>query len=191
MKEKINRFHFFTPLMHRKEWEFVQRYLDDSHTLFEWGCGGGTLFFSGLVDKLISIEHDQFWYDTIRKNIEAFGANNIDLRLVPSTIKDRTIPRYGQFRHYIEWPVENKINFHRVLIDGRARKECAHAIWKYINQDVVVFIHDFNFNNPEGYEDLNYHSDILKDYTIIDFEKSGRGIVALKTKWKNDNLNSN
>lgn len=177
--------------MHQKEWEFMENYLSQDCHLFEWGCGGGTLFFSGLVGKLTSIEHDLFWYDTIRKNIEVYGAKNIDLFHVPSTIKDQSVPRYDQFKDYIEWPIKKELKFDRVLIDGRARKECAGAISRYIDQDTVVFIHDFNFNNPEGYEDPNYHMDILKDYTILDFERSGRGIVALKTKHKNGDANFN
>jgi len=62
-----------------------------------------------------------------------------------------------------------------VLIDGRARADCAFKILNYINQDSIVFIHDY-WKRPE------YHV-ITEYYDVIDsVQDTLQTIVALKKK---------
>jgi hypothetical protein len=65
------------------------------------------------------------------------------------------------------------IKFNKVLIDGRARKYCAKSLWNHIDQNVIVFIHDFN--RPDYQRTLKY-------YDILDVNWNGQGIVALRKK---------
>jgi len=173
----------FTPLMHEFEYKFIEKYLDHNDTLLEWGSGNGTIYFSALVNKLISIEHDKDYYRIIKNTIDAYDIKNIDLFYVPGIkVKDQKKDRHVAFADYIKFPVVNDIKFNKVLIDGRARKHCAIFISEYIDENTLVFIHDFNYNNVEGYVDETYFDDILKYYDIFDVVESGQGIVALKKK---------
>lgn len=180
----MKKFSSFVPLMHEWEYKFIEKYLLPSDILLEWGCGNSTLYYSDFVSKVISIEHDVSYFTQVSNCIKAFNAKNIDLHYVPPTIKDQSIKRYDQLKDYIEFPIKQKFNFNRILIDGRARKECAVFISQFLTADDVVFIHDFNHNNVEGYVDTNYFNDILEKYEIIEFEKRGQGIVALKRNFK-------
>ncbi len=45
------------PWMTEKEITTIESHLDDSHVMFEWGCGGSTLRFSKSVNKYYSVEH--------------------------------------------------------------------------------------------------------------------------------------
>ena len=65
------------------------------------------------------------------------------------------------------------MKFNKVLIDGRARKYCAKSIYDYIDENVIVFIHDFN--RPDYQKTLKY-------YDIIEQLTEGQGIAALKKK---------
>ena len=179
----MNKFDFFVPLMFESEYKFIEKYIDKNDIFLEWGSGDGTIYFSGLVNKIISIEHDIDYYNLLKKNIEAYKINNIELYHVPGKIvKDPKSERYQAFEKYINFPIENKFKFDKVLIDGRARKYCAIAISKYLNDDNIVFVHDFNHNDVEGYKDESYFDDILKNFTIIEQIKENRGIIALKKK---------
>lgn len=179
----MNKFESFRPLMHEWEYKFVEKYLNKDDILFEWGCGNGTLYFSGLVNKLISIEHDYDWYQVIKQTIDAYHADNIEFHYVKSQhVDDQKKYRHIAFKDYIEFPIKNNIKFTKVLVDGRARKHCAISIYDYIDEDVIVFVHDFNFQTSEGYVDEEYQTDILKYYDIYDIETRGQGIVALKKK---------
>jgi hypothetical protein len=178
-----NRLEFFTPLMHRNEYKFVEKFLNPECTLFEWGAGNGTLYFSGLVKHLVSLEHDIDYYETIKTNLDLFEVENVELIYVRPNSGDRTKSRYEQFKDYVDYPVTNNLQFDVYLIDGRARKDCAKIIHNYIRKDDIVLIHDFNHNDVEGYEDKAYFEDILNIYDVVEYEKSGRGIIALKRKY--------
>ena len=179
MKNRINKYEFFTPLMHKFEYQFIEKYLNSNDILLEWGAGSSTIYFSGLVQKVISIEHDIDYYNIIKKNIDTFNIKNIDLYHVPAITGNN---RKEHLKNYINFPLDNKINFNKVLIDGRGRKYCAESIINHIDDNVIVFLHDFNYNDVEGYPDDNYFDDILANYDIIERVTNGRGIVALKIK---------
>ena len=48
----------------------AESYFKNKDMALEWGSGGSTLYFSQLVKKYISIEHDIKWYDNIKSKIE-------------------------------------------------------------------------------------------------------------------------
>jgi hypothetical protein len=170
----------FIPLMHKNEYQFVEKYLNKDDVLFEWGSGNSTIYFSSFVKKVISIEHDIDYYKPIKTTIDVFNFQNIDLYYIPPIEIEST--RVDKLKNYIEFPIKKNLKFTKVLIDGRARKHCAEILTDYIDENVIIFIHDFNYHDVEGYSDENYFSDILSNYDVLEFESSNRGIVALKKK---------
>ena len=180
-----NKYEFFTPLMHKEEYKFIEKYLNNDDILLEWGAGSSTIYFSGIVKQIISIEHDIDYYQQFKKNIDAFNIQNVSLNYVKGVeVSDNKKFRHIAFKDYIEFPKTNNLKFTKVLIDGRARKHCAKFVYDLIDENMIVFIHDFNFNNVEGYIDEEYFDDILSKYDIIDRVTTGQGIVALKKKIK-------
>jgi predicted O-methyltransferase YrrM len=178
MKQK-NKFEFFTPLMHKTEYQFIEKYINETDIFLEWGSGNSTIYFSGLVKKLISIEHDVDYYNQINNTIKSFDIKNIDLYHIPAIDGEN---RKEQLVNYINFPIKKKLKFTKVLIDGRGRKYCAEILKDYIDENVIVFIHDFNTSNVEGYEDEAYFQEILSNYDIIERIYENKGIVALKKK---------
>lgn len=177
----MNKFESFTPLMHEKEYHFIEKYLTSDDILLEWGSGNSTIYFSGIVKKVITLEHDIDYHKQIEDTINIFDIKNIDNVLIVS--KCDLLPtkenRYKVFEEYINYP--KNLKFTKVLIDGRVRKYCALSLLEMDYND-IVFIHDFNHNDVEGYIDEEYFNDILKHYNIIDRVYEGQGIVALKRK---------
>ena len=51
----VNRFESYRPLMNEWEYKFIEKFLVPSDILLEWGSGNSTLYWSGLVSKVISI----------------------------------------------------------------------------------------------------------------------------------------
>ena len=180
----MNKLEFFTPLMHKEEYKFLESFLTKDDILLEYGSGAGTIYFSGLVSKVYAIEHDIDWYNVVKTVIDNYDIKNIDLHYIKGIeVENQKTQRHIAFEEYIKSPKERNFEFTKVLVDGRARKYCAQFIAEnYDNEDLIVFVHDFNFNNVEGYEDETYFDDILKHYDIIDRVTTGQGIVALKRK---------
>lgn len=135
------------------ERDLIRLYLNESHTMLEYGSGYSTLYFSQFVGAYYSIEHDKRWYETIRDIIRRSS-------LLSSKIKQyklsRVDPGYKgwsggfqegtreQFDAYIRTVHSFDVtHFDRVLIDGRARTECALEIKPYLHNDSIIFVHDY------------------------------------------------
>ena len=177
---KMNKFQGFTPLMHKLEYELIEKYLSKDDIFLEWGSGNSTIYFSDMVKKVITIEHDRDYWNQTESAIKIYDIKNIDNIFVSG---DSTKTKRDEiFWDYINYPMKNKLDFNRILVDGRARKYCAMEVSKYIDDNCLVFIHDFNHNDVEGYPDETYFEDILKYYDIVERVTEGQGIVALKKK---------
>ena len=81
---------------------------------------------------------------------------------------------YNAFEEYIKYPFTLNKKFDRILIDGRARPECAKYIYDYIDDDAIVFIHDFykelydNEGNHMRSGGRSHYHILLEKYKIID-----------------------
>jgi hypothetical protein len=169
----MNKFNFFRPLMHEHEYKFIEKYLKKDDTLLEYGSGNSTIYFSGIVRNVISIEHDIDWINSLKKVINAYDITNIELLYQAAHSPDPKPCRYEQFKDYIHLPATRKLKFTKALIDGRARKYCAKYLWDIIDENVIVFIHDFNRSDYQM---------SLKYYDLVDINTDGQGIAALKKK---------
>ena len=74
----VNKFESFRPLMNEWEYKFIEKFLTPDDVLLEWGSGNSTLYWSGIVSKVISIEHDIDWINSLGKIIDAYDAKNIE-----------------------------------------------------------------------------------------------------------------
>jgi hypothetical protein len=107
--------------------------------VFEWGSGASTLFFSSLpsVEKLVSIEHNQEWYDKTKDKLPSW----VEYKLIPYE-NGEIGPDKSEPSHYKSGSTElGKVNFKNyasvidqyalfdlILIDGVARPSCiVHA----------------------------------------------------------------
>ncbi len=45
--------------------DFIKDRINSQHTVFEFGSGNSTFFYAKLAGKVVSVEHDQEWFDKI------------------------------------------------------------------------------------------------------------------------------
>jgi hypothetical protein len=64
---------------------FLNERLTKTMNLFEYGTGNSTLYFASRVQQVISVEHDQRWYDKFHPILP----NNVHSKLFPSRPKCR------------------------------------------------------------------------------------------------------
>tara|TARA_R110000744_G_scaffold41592_4_gene94002 strand:+ start:1122 stop:1745 length:624 start_codon:yes stop_codon:yes gene_type:complete len=179
-------------MMEPEEISMIEKYLNSDNIMLEYGSGGSTLHYSKLVKEYYSVEHNPRWHHLIKDIIpenchtklihNKFNNVNVDSKtwkhLSPNSRVDwqtlLTGEYYNAFKEYIEYPTTINKKFDRILIDGRARPECAKYVYDYINDDAIVFIHDFY---KELYDDKGKHMRtggrphyhiLLEKYKIID-----------------------
>ncbi|MEA5521282.1 hypothetical protein [Limnoraphis robusta] len=98
--------------------------------ILEFGSGGSTVWFSTYTSNLVSIEHDQQWYDKVKTEIENCEAcNPVDLRFLSR-------PYYSVCD---EFPDEY---FDLVLVDGRNRVRCAEASIRVLKKGGILMLDD-------------------------------------------------
>ena len=126
----------------------LEKLVHHSSRVFEYGCGGSTLFFADRVSELVSVEHDPVWLKCVQAEI----GGRTHARWIPHLVSPSrcVVPathlagdpdayvsaevRFSgfSFRDYtatIEAYQDN--SFDLVLIDGRARPSCfKHALHK-------------------------------------------------------------
>lgn len=86
----------------------LQKRLQPTHTVFEYGAGHSTLFFAAHCAAVTSVEHDRAWFDEVR----AIAPANVTL------LHRQEGPAY--------WNAigERLTPFDLVLIDGLSRERC-------------------------------------------------------------------
>ena len=110
-------------------------------SVFEWGSGASTVFFSRRGARVVSIEHETAWHERVAERLRA-ESGDVRLRLVPPDDGDAARPmtaaerplyqstdaRYeGRlFVRYVEAVLDYPVgSFDVFLVDGRSRVGCA------------------------------------------------------------------
>jgi len=133
------------PLKNDRPWitfsaeKFLRRILRKDMTVFEYGAGSSTLYFSRRVAQVFSIEHDREWFDYLQHEFEKQEITNVVCRLIePEALDGKNENTYfsdsppykgKSFEAYVKSidAFPNK-HFDIVVVDGRARASCiAHA----------------------------------------------------------------
>lgn len=146
------------PWMDKKEIDLIKSYLKSEYKVFEWGCGGSTLYFSKYVSLYRSIEHNEEWFDKIskqiKKNTEIYLHKNVD-----------------NYISYINAIKKYDTVYDAVLIDGRQRVSCAFVAKDFIKPNGLLFVHDY-FNRE-------YYHSIENYYSLIDSVKNTNQTLAI------------
>jgi len=167
-----------TPWMHEKEINLIEKYITPETIMLEWGSGGSTIQFGKLAKQYFSIEHNKGWVNQILPQI----SKNTEIFYRPA--KSQESPKCSSYENYqsyvdagMDISLKHNIKFDVVLIDGRARVECAKHIIPYLSDNAVVLVHDFWKHTRARYQP------ILEFYNEIESEKSTlQTVIALRVK---------
>ena len=150
----------------KNEEEFFFNEINENSKVLEYGSGVSTTEIANKCKTILSIEHQENWYDKMKNEIP----NNCEL-----IFKNPYLPyieggdcgTYEEFKSYIEAPINNG-PFDVILIDGRARVSCASICHKMSHENTIIFIHDYH--REEYQEALNYLELINQVGTMAKFK---------------------
>lgn len=148
IQSKEDRFVDRRPWINFDAMATLEKLVHHTSRVFEYGCGGSTLFFAGRVSELVSVEHDPRWFTCVQEKMgghtdacwiphlvapSSSVAPATHLASDPDAYVSADVHFSGfSFRDYaatIEAYQDN--SFDLVLIDGRARPSCfKHALHK-------------------------------------------------------------
>lgn len=159
-----------------EEQNFFLSHLTKDMRVLEYGSGASTFAIAPLVKEVVSIEHNQKWYDEVKDTMP----DNVKLYLVPANKEPAASYDDGtldDFKDYVIYPTPFAAEhpFDVVFIDGRARVACAQVCKFLGHHNTLVFIHDFNhpaekWRRPEYYEAEKYLERIDGVFTMWKFK---------------------
>ena len=128
--------------------------LNKTMTGLEYGSGRSTHYFANKLQRLVSVEHHESWYEKVKTALTKNSLTNVDYRFVPkgkngSDNEDFKVRHNGiskefkartKYKDYFDLVNEfDNDYFDFVLIDGRARVECAlNSIQKIKSGGILV-----------------------------------------------------
>lgn len=119
--------------------EFIKRRINKEMSVFEYGCGGSTLWWASKVKEVVSIEHNKDWYQRILPTIP----NNVTLEHVE-------LEYGGEYSRKI---LKYKCRFDIVVIDGRDRVNCGVNTIDALKPDgVIVWDNSDQKEYEQGYQ---------------------------------------
>jgi protein O-GlcNAc transferase len=131
---------------------FFMDHLKEHHKVLEYGSGNSTIEISKKVKEVISIEHQESWFNNISQQV----SDNCKIILKSPNLhytEGGHCGTYEEFKDYVDSPI-GLGPFDIILIDGRARVWCASIAEKVSHKDTIIFVHDFD---REEYQPiLNY-----------------------------------
>lgn len=121
--------------------EYLSRHITSEMSVFEYGCGGSTLWWASRVKEVVACEHDEAWYEKTVKNLPP----NVELHYVPLETANA----------YAGKVAEVPERFDIVFVDGRDRVNCAINAVKGLKPDGVIIFDDSNrVEYADGYQYL-------------------------------------
>ena len=90
--------------------DFIKPRLHKNLSIFEFGSGSSTLFYAKYVKRVVSVEHDEAWYNKIVKN-KAKNAEMIFSKLEPGGEYSKKAAALAEL-------------FDIIIVDGRDRVNC-------------------------------------------------------------------
>ena len=101
------------PWLPRQAVEILESRLKPTDFGLEWGSGRSTVWFAKRVAHLISIEHDYYWHNRVRKALCDKGVENVELVHVPFEGENTEKPEYVRV---VSERTKGAVDF--VLVDG-------------------------------------------------------------------------
>ncbi len=116
--------------------DFIEPRLTKEMTLFEFGAGNSTMYYSSKVKKVVSVEHDQKYYKILQDKVPA----NVELFFCGL--------EYGG--EYSKWSERMKKKYDLIIIDGRDRVNCLLGSVNSLTESGVIVLDD---SERESYND--------------------------------------
>ena len=139
--------------------DFLKKHLPANISVFEYGCGAGTLWWAARAKEVVACEHNLEWYKKISaecpQNVKILYAN-----LEYGGEYSKTITKY-----------QNKFDI--VVIDGRDRVNCAkNCLSSLTEKGVIIFDDSDRKQYQDGYDYLLAHG-----FKRIEFMGIGPGLT--------------
>jgi Methyltransferase domain len=133
--------------------EFIRQLDFRDCSVFEYGSGNSTLFWSRLARRVISVEHDREWFQRMRST----APPNCEMLLEEDA------------ERYVNAARTTGEAFDVIIIDGQSRLRCVPAAVESLRAGGVIIL-----DNSDWFPRT---SELLRTYDVIEVDMSGFGPI--------------
>jgi len=133
---------------------FISQRLKPDMSVFEYGSGFSTLWYSQRVNTVKGVEHDQEWVNKIRHKIPDTG---------------QIVHRDSQ-AEYVE-EISNHTPVDIVVIDGEYRDDCVGPAIDALSSEGVIILDDFHYLTSDydyKYDESDF-TRLFDDFRVLPF----------------------
>jgi hypothetical protein len=136
------------PWWNRRAISYLKAHLSPGGTVFEWGCGGSTVWLANQGFAVTSIEHDLEWAAKVSARCV-----NVDVRHIPGMdegqlrsepeLRDGGRHFFDEYVGEIERWEDGSID--AVIVDGLCRVECARRGAAKVRRGGMLIVDDTDY----------------------------------------------
>jgi hypothetical protein len=108
--------------------DFIKTRINSEHSIFEFGSGNSTFFYAKWAQKVVSVEHDQDWFN----KISATKPANSEMIYC-------SLETDGK---YCRMPLSLDTKFNVIIVDGRDRVNCCRNAVDALTQNGILVLDD-------------------------------------------------
>lgn len=127
------------PWLSRQAVIFIDQWLRPDDRAVEWGSGRSTAWFAKRVQRLLSVEHNPEWYQSVTNTIKQQNLNNVDY-----VLKELTGNEQLDVKEYSQGILcdigDESLDF--ALVDGIFRDHCASGVLGKLKPGGLLVIDD-------------------------------------------------
>lgn len=113
---------------------FLESYIQADSRVLEFGSGGSTIWLASRAGQVISIEDSEGWSHRIPR------LGNVELRVIPCTGDWY----HDGVEHLYSTAAANDGGFDVIVIDGKARIDCAREALSLVNPGGLIVLDDLH-----------------------------------------------
>jgi len=144
---------------------FLEKRLNNSHVVFEWGSGASTFWFANRCNTVWSVEYFKDFYEVLVERAEEYSNINLFLKEPDNKPQEGYIAKHSSasgksfknFAHAID--VFRDQYFDVIVIDGRVRNRCLDLAIPKLKEGGFIIYDD---TNRDAY--LNYILPVVEDH---------------------------
>ena len=122
-QQAFHRAHPEAPLIVANAVILLDSWIRPADRGLEWGSGRSTGWLAARLDALITVEHDQLWYDRVGERLRRAGlAAKVDYRLVAAPAEQMAEPVDHPYAAVADEVADESLDL--VLVDGQMRLRC-------------------------------------------------------------------
>ena len=136
--------------------EYIKQLDFSEKEVFEYGSGNSTVFWSKLAKRVVSIESDRTWYETVREKVES----NVEVKLIEDDDS------------YIQ-EISNHNSFDVIVVDGIHRLECAKTAIDKLKSGGMIILDNSDWHVKTA--------KLLRSNDLIEVDMTGLGPINAYT----------